>query len=178
MPPPPPGAIPPPPPGVPPLEETTGEAVEGRLLTTKDRMEIHRENPTCNACHRFIDPIGLALDNFDVTGQWRIKEGGVALDTNGELYDGTPVTSPLSLQEALLDRSVLLVRSFTSNLMAYGLGRRTEHFDQPTIRAITARAADEGYSVSSFVKGVVESDAFQMQRAGLATDVAANQGHR
>ena len=169
---------PPPPPGVPPLEETTGEAVEGRLLTTKDRMEIHRENPTCNACHRFIDPIGLALDNFDVTGQWRIKEGGVALDTNGELYDGTPVTSPLSLQEALLDRSVLLVRSFTSNLMAYGLGRRTEHFDQPTIRAITARAADEGYSVSSFVKGVVESDAFQMQRAGLATDVAANQGHR
>ena len=169
---------PPPPPGVPPLDETAEAAVEGRVLTTKDRMEIHRENPTCNACHRFIDPIGLALDNFDVTGQWRIKEGGVPLDTNGELYDGTPVTSPLSLQEALLDRSVLLVRSFTSNLMAYGLGRRTEYFDQPTIRAIAERAEEEGYSVSSFVKGVVESDAFQMQRAGLATDVSANQGHR
>jgi len=167
-----------PPPGVPPLEETTGEAVEGRVLTTKDRMEIHRANPTCAACHRFIDPIGLALDNFDVTGQWRIKEGGVPLDTNGELYDGTPVTSPLSLQQALLDRSVLLVRSFTSNLMAYGLGRRTEYFDQPTIRAIADRAEDDGYSMSSFVKGVIESDAFQMQRAGLATDVAANQNHQ
>jgi hypothetical protein len=166
---------PPPPPGVPPLEETSDEATEGRLLTTKERMEIHRQNPTCNACHRFIDPIGLALDNYDVTGQWRIKEGGVDLDTTGELYDGTPVTSPLSLQEALLDRSVLLVRSFTSNLMAYGLGRRTEHFDQPTVRAIAERAEREGYSISSFIKGVVESDAFQMQRAGLSTEVAANQ---
>ena len=166
---------PPPPPGVPPLDETAGEAVEGRVLTTKDRMEIHRQNPTCNACHRFIDPIGLALDNFDVTGQWRIKEGGVPLDTNGELYDGTPVTSPLSLQQALLDRSVLLVRSFTTNLMAYGLGRRTEYFDQPTVRAIAERAEQEGYSMSAFVKGVIESDAFQMQRAGLSTEVAANQ---
>ncbi len=166
---------PPPPPGVPPLEETSDEATEGRMLTTKERMEVHRANPTCNACHRFIDPIGLALDNFDVTGQWRIKEGGVQLDTNGELYDGTPVTSPLSLQQALLDREVLLVRSFTSNLMAYALGRRVEYYDQPTVRQIVSEAKDEGYSISSFVKGVVESDAFQMQRAGQATDVAANE---
>ncbi|MEX2467411.1 MAG: DUF1592 domain-containing protein [Gemmatimonadota bacterium] len=166
---------PPPPPGVPALDETAGEAVEGRTLTTKERMEIHRANPTCNACHRFIDPIGLALDNYGVTGQWRIKEGGVELDTTGELYDGTPVTSPLSLQEALLDRSVLLVRSFTSNLMAYGLGRRTEYFDQPTVRAIAQQAEEDGFKMSAFIKGVVESDAFQMQRAGLETDVAANQ---
>lgn len=165
---------PPPPPGVPPLEETSDEATEGRMLTTKERMEVHRANPTCNACHRFIDPIGLALDNFDVTGQWRIKEGGVQLDTNGELYDGTPVTSPLSLQQALLDREVLLVRSFTSNLMAYALGRRVEYYDQPTVRQIVSEADDQGYSISSFVKGVVESDAFQMQRAGQATDVAAS----
>ncbi len=168
---------PPPPPGVPPLEETSDAATEGRLLTTKERMEIHRQNPTCNACHRFIDPIGLALDNYDVTGQWRIREGGVELDTSGELYDGTPVTSPLSLQEALLDRSVLLVRSFTSNLMAYGLGRRTEHFDQPSVRAIARRAEADGYKMSSFIKGVIESDAFQMQRAGLDTDVAVRQQH-
>lgn len=169
--------LPPPPPGVPPLDETSDEASEGRLLTTKERMEIHRENPTCNACHRFIDPIGLALDNFDVTGRWRIKEGGVELDTSGELYDGTPVTSPLSLQDALLDRSVLLVRSFTSNLMAYALGRRTEYFDQPTIRKIVDEAEEDGYSMSAFVKGVVESDAFQMQKAGAATeDVAAEAG--
>src|SRR5690606_27897795 len=85
---------PPPPPGVPPLEETSDASQEGRVLTTKERMEMHRANPTCNACHRFIDPIGLALDNYDVTGRWRIKEGGVPLNTEGELYDGTPITSP------------------------------------------------------------------------------------
>ncbi|MDZ7778908.1 MAG: DUF1592 domain-containing protein [Gemmatimonadota bacterium] len=166
---------PPPPPGVPSLDETADEASEGRNLTTKERMEMHRANPTCNACHRFIDPIGLALDNFDVTGQWRIKEGGVPLDTRGELYDGTPVTSPLSLQDALLDRSVLLLRSFTSNLMAYALGRRTEYFDQPTIRKIVDNAEEDGYSMTSFVKGIVKSDAFQMQKAGAPTeDVAAD----
>jgi hypothetical protein len=170
---------PPPPPGVPPLEETTaGVNDEGRVLTTKERQELHRANPTCNACHRFIDPIGLALDSYDVTGRWRIKEGGVPLDTSGELYDGTPVTSPISLQQALLDRQVLLVRSFTSNLMAYALGRRTEFYDQPTIRAIVSQAGEDGFRIASFVKGVVHSDAFQMQRAGLATDVAANQGHQ
>jgi len=169
---------PPPPPGVPPLEETSDAVTEGRLMTTKERMEVHRENPTCNACHRFIDPIGLALDNFDVVGQWRIKEGGVELDTNGELYDGTPVTSPLSLQQALLDREILLLRSFTNNMMAYALGRRTEYYDQPTIRRIVSEAAADGYKMSSFVKGVVESDAFQKQRAGLATDVASNRQHQ
>jgi len=168
---------PPPPPGVPPLDETAAAVSEGRVLTTKDRMEIHRQNPTCNACHRFIDPIGLALDNYDVTGQWRIKEGGTPLDTNGELYDGTPVTSPLSLQQALLDRSVLLVRSFTGNLMAYALGRRMEYYDQPTIRSIVDRAADQDYRMSAFVKGVVQSDAFQMQKAGTATEVASSAGH-
>jgi hypothetical protein len=169
---------PPPPPGVPPLEETTEASVEGRVLTTKERMEQHRENPTCNACHRFIDPIGLALDSYDVVGQWRIKEDGVPLDTNGELYDGTPVTSPLSLQQALLDRDVLLVRSFTSNLMAYALGRRTEYFDQPTIRSIVAQAEEQDHRMSAYIKGVVESDAFQMQRAGSVADVATSQNHQ
>lgn len=166
---------PPPPPGVPTLEESSDEAVDGRLLTTKERMEIHRANPTCNACHRFIDPIGLALDNYDMTGRWRIKEGGVPLDTNGELYDGTPIDGPLALQEALLDRPVLLLRSFTTNLMAYALGRRIEHYDQPTVRRITREAEREGFRISAFVLGVVKSDAFQMQRAGSATADRAEQ---
>src|SRR5262245_32604158 len=77
---------PPPPPNVPDLAATQG-SVEGRMLTTRQRMEIHRANPTCNACHQFMDPIGLSLDNFEVTGSWRIKENGVALDTRGNLYD-------------------------------------------------------------------------------------------
>ncbi len=166
---------PPPPPGVPPLEETSDEATEGRMLTTKERMEVHRANPTCNACHRFIDPLGLALDSYDMTGKWRIKENGVALETNGELYDGTPIDGPLALQQALLDRPVLLLRAFTSNLMAYALGRRVEYYDQPVVRRIVREAEEEDYRISSFVLGVVKSDAFQMQRAGAVSTAAANQ---
>ena len=168
---------PPPPPNVPPLEESTEAATDdGRMLTTRERQEMHRANPTCNACHRFIDPIGLALDSYDVTGRWRIKENGVPLDTRGELYDGTPVESPVMLNQALLDRPVLLVRSFTSNLMAYGLGRRVEYFDQPVVRQIARAAEENDYRISSFVLGIVKSDAFQMQRVGLAADDAANGG--
>lgn len=166
---------PPPPPGVPPLEETSDEATEGRMLTTKERMEVHRANPTCNACHRFIDPLGLALDSYDMTGKWRIKENGVPLETNGELYDGTAIDGPAALQQALLDRPVLLLRAFTSNLMAYALGRRVEYYDQPVIRGIVRQAEEEDYRISSFVLGVVQSDAFQMQRAGAVSTAAANQ---
>ena len=159
-----------PPPNVPTLEETEG-AADGRMLTTRERMEQHRANPTCNACHRFIDPIGLALDSYDVTGRWRIRENGVALDTRGELYDGTPITSPDELNAALLARPTPLVRTFTQNLMAYAIGRRVEYYDQPTIRAIVRDAADNDYRMSSFVLGVVKSDAFRMQRAGATTAV-------
>jgi len=158
-----------PPPNVPTLEETEG-ASEGRMLTTRERMEQHRANPTCNACHRFIDPIGLALDSYDVTGRWRIRENGVALDTRGELYDGTPITSPNELNEALLERPTLLVRNFTQNLMAYAIGRRVEYFDQPTVRRIVSEAEKNDYRMSSFVLGVVKSDAFRMQRAGAVAD--------
>jgi hypothetical protein len=164
---------PPPPPGVPDLDETA-DAAEGRMLTTRERMEQHRSNPTCNACHRFIDPIGLALDSYDVTGRWRIRENGMPLDTRGELYDGTPVTSPSELNEALIARPIPLVRTFTQNLMAYALGRRVEYFDQPTVRAIVRDAEENGYRMSSFVLGVVKSDAFQMQRAGAVADAASN----
>ncbi|MDX1493449.1 MAG: DUF1592 domain-containing protein [Longimicrobiales bacterium] len=164
---------PPPPPGVPTLEETA-EVEEGRLLTTRERMEQHRANPTCNSCHRFIDPIGLALDSYDVTGRFRIRENGMPLDTRGELYDGTPVTSPSELNEALLSRPIPLVRTFTQNLMAYALGRRVEYYDQPTVRAIVAEAEKNDYRISSFVLGIVESDAFQMQRAGATTAAAAS----
>jgi hypothetical protein len=154
---------PPPPPGVPDLEETDA-AEGGRVLTTRERMEIHRTNPTCNACHRFMDPIGLALDGFGVTGKWRIRENGNSLDTRGELYDGTPITNPVELQQALLDRPIPLVRTFASNLMAYALGRRVEYFDQPTIREIVKAAEEDEYRMSAFFLGIVKSDAFRMQR--------------
>ena len=165
---------PPPPPGVPPLEETSDEVDGGRMLTTKERMEQHRANPTCNACHRVIDPIGLALDNFGVTGKWRIKENGVPLDTRGELYDGTPIESPGQLTDALLERSVPLLRTFTNNLMAYALGRLVGYEDQPMVREIVREAEKDDYRMSAFILGVVKSDAFRMQRAGTFTEEAAN----
>ena len=155
---------PPPPPGVPDLEETEG-AKDGRLLTTRERMEQHRSNPACQSCHRFMDPIGLALDNFDVTGKWRIRENGMPLDTRGELYDGTPLNSPADLRRALLNHPEALIRNFTANLMAYGLGRRVEYYDMPTVRAIAREAAANDNRISSFILGVVQSAAFQMSRA-------------
>ena len=85
---------PPPPPDVPAARADTAEAKDGAMLTTRERMEMHRANPTCHSCHHFMDPIGLALDNFDVTGKWRIRENGMPLDTRGNFYDGTPVVEP------------------------------------------------------------------------------------
>ncbi|NNM33029.1 MAG: DUF1592 domain-containing protein, partial [Gemmatimonadetes bacterium] len=155
---------PPPPPGVPELDETEG-VTEGRTLTTRERMEVHRKNPACSSCHNVIDPIGLALDNFDVTGRWRIRENGVGLDTRGTFYDGTEIASAADLSEALLARPIPLVRHFTSSLMAYALGRRVEYTDQPTIRSITGRAADQDYAMSSLILGVVLSEPFRMKEA-------------
>jgi hypothetical protein len=155
---------PPPPPDIPTLEETAG-AKNGKMLTTRERMEMHRANPSCTSCHRFMDPIGLALDNFDVTAKWRERENGMPLDTRGDFYDGTAVTKPSELTAALLKRPVPLVRTFAENLMAYALGRRVEYFDQPAIRVIARTAAANDYKMSSFILGVIKSDAFQMKRA-------------
>jgi len=163
------GTPPPPPPNdVPPFEDTA-TAKGGRMLTTRERMEIHRANPTCNSCHRFMDPIGLALDNFDVTGKWRAREFGMPLDTKGEYYDGTPVSKPSELLAALLKRPVPLVRTFTENLMAYALGRRVEYFDEPSVRAIAKQAEAGGDRMSSFILGVIKSDAFLVKRAEAMT---------
>ncbi|MCG8467274.1 MAG: DUF1592 domain-containing protein [Gemmatimonadetes bacterium] len=154
---------PPPPPGVPDLEETES-ARDGRLLTTRERMEMHRASPACRSCHRFMDPIVPALDNFDVTGKWRLRESGMPLDTRGDFYDGTPVQTPGELADVLLKRPLPLVRNFTENLMAYALGRRVEYYDQPTIRRIVAEAETDEYRISSLIMGVISSDAFQKKQ--------------
>ena len=165
---------PPPPPGVPDLEETE-ESEGGRMLTTRERMAMHAANPVCNACHQFMDPIGLALDNFGVSGKWRIRENGMPLDTRGTFYDTTPVSSPAELQQVLLKRPEPLIRTFTANLMAYALGRRVEYYDQPRIRAIVREAEQQDYRISAFIRGVIESDAFQM--SGPEPAVAESQGN-
>ena len=134
------------------------------MLTTRERMEMHRSNPVCQSCHQFMDPIGLALDNFDVTGQWRIREHGMPLDTRGTFYSGAEIDSPADLQNVLLSRPETLLRNFASNLMAYALGRRVEYYDMPLIRKIVREAETSDYRMSSFINGVVNSDAFKMKR--------------
>ncbi len=161
---------PPPPPNVPELEEGAANE-DGRLLTVKEQMEMHRANPSCNSCHTMIDPIGLALENFDVTGAWRIRDQGMPIQVEGELYDGTPLEKPGDLREALVDREESLVRGFTENLLAYALGRRIEYYDMPMVRTIEDRAAADDYRLTTFIMGVVDSPAFRTGRLPMeATD--------
>jgi hypothetical protein len=173
------GTPPPPAPAdVPPLENTAEAANDGTTLTTRERMEMHREDPGCRSCHLFMDPIGLALDNFDVVARWRIRENSVPLDTRGDFYDGSPVSSPKELSAVLLKRPIPLMRTLTENLMAYALGRRIEFYDQPTIRAITRQASTAGYPMADLVLGVIASDAFRSSRAEAPPDGSTTNGGR
>ena len=154
---------PPPPPNVPLLEET--KAVEdGKMLSTRERMEMHRKNPACNSCHRVIDPLGLALENFDVTGVWRIRDNGVNVDPVGDLYDGTRLDGPIALRNALLKHQDVFMLSFTENLMTYALGRRVESYDMPAIRQIVRDAQAKNNRFSAIISGVASSAAFRMAR--------------
>ena len=110
-----------------------------------------------------MDPIGLALDNFDVTGKWRIRENGAPLDTQSIFYDGTDIATPADLSRALLKRPLPLVREFTASLMTYALGRRLEYYDQPAVRAIVEDAGNDNYRMSSLILGVIMSDAFRLR---------------
>ena len=168
---------PPPPPDVPELD-ATAEAAEGRFLTVRERMEEHRANPACNSCHRVIDPIGLALENFDVTGVWRIRDKGAPVETTGELYDGTPIGGPEDLRAALLRRPEPLARTFTENLLAYALGRRVEYHDMPAVRQIARAARAQDYKLSAFVKEVARSAPFRMSMVSVAVEDGAGMGER
>jgi hypothetical protein len=169
------GSPPPaPPPNVPALDETK-DVKGGHTLSIRERMEQHRANPACMSCHKVIDPLGLALENFDVTGAWRIKDNEVPVDPVGDLYDGTKLDGPAALRAALLNHKDAVLLSFTEHLMTYALGRRVEAFDMPAIRQVIREAAADDYKVSTFVQGVVATQAFRMSRieaADTATTVA------
>jgi mono/diheme cytochrome c family protein len=166
------GSPPPPPPlNVPALEATSATA-GGKVLSTRERMEEHRKNPACQSCHKVIDPLGLALDNFDVTGKWRIKDNGVAIDSAGVMYDGTKIDGPASLRDALLKHQDVVLQVFTENLMTYALGRRVEYFDMPAVRAIVGQAAKADLHFSSFVLGIINSAAFQRRAVEPAQTTA------
>jgi hypothetical protein len=124
-----------------------------------------------------IDPIGLSLENFDVTGAYRIKDNEVKVDAVGQLYDGTTIDGPGGLGKALLSHSDVFLRVFTENLMTYALGRRVEYYDMPTVRGIIRDAAQHGNKISSFIMGVATSDAFRMEKAPAVetTDAASRE---
>ena len=158
------GTPPPPPPPNVPAFEASPSAGGGRRLTTRERMEMHRSAPVCSSCHNFIDPIGLALDNYDATGKWRIRENMAPLDTRGTFYDGTEISQPNDLVDVLMKRPIPLVRNVIEHMLAYALGRPVEYFDQPTIRAIQQAAEPGGYRMSSLIQGIAQSDVFQMKQ--------------
>jgi cytochrome c553 len=159
------GSPPPPPPvDVPDLEET-GEAKEGRLLSVAEQLALHRASAMCSSCHNVIDPIGLSLDNFDVTGAWRIKDRGVRVSVAGELYDGTTLNGAADLRAALVSRFDVIATQLTERLLSYALGRRVEYYDMPAVRAIVRDGKAQDYRVSALVVGVVKSAAFQTAMA-------------
>jgi Protein of unknown function (DUF1592)/Protein of unknown function (DUF1588)/Protein of unknown function (DUF1587)/Protein of unknown function (DUF1595)/Protein of unknown function (DUF1585) len=151
-----------PPPNVPDLKENQpGE--EAKSL--RARLEMHRATPTCATCHRVMDPLGLALENFDGIGQWRMKEPGGNIDPAGQLADGSRVDGPVALRKAVLKRPELFVRTVTQKLMTYGLGRGMESTDMPVVRGIASTSAAQNYRFSSVVLGIVKSVPFQMKTA-------------
>src|SRR5688572_12752615 len=151
-----------PPPNVPDLKENQpGE--EAKSL--RARLEMHRATPNCASCHRVMDPLGLALENFDGIGQWRVKEPGGNIDPAGQLADGSRVDGPVALRKAVLKRPELFVRTVTQKLMTYGLGRGMEYTDMPVVRGIASTSAAQNYRFSSVVLGIVKSVPFQMKTA-------------
>ena len=162
---------PPPPPDVPDLKDTNAE---GQVLSMRDRMVQHRANPACASCHAMMDPLGLALENFDAVGRWRTRsEAFTPVDASGALPDGTPFEGVDGLREALLTRSELFVTTLTEKLLTYALGRGLEYYDAPAVRRIVRAAAADDYRFQSLLLGVVNSLPFQMRRsAAPALDVA------
>jgi mono/diheme cytochrome c family protein len=168
---------PPPPPNVPALEDTKGSA-DGRFLSVRERMEQHRSNPACQSCHRVIDPIGLALENFDVVGRYRTKDNGVTVDSTGQLYDGTQMEGAAGLRSALLKHQDAFLMTFAENLMTYALGRHLEAADMPAVRAIVRDAAKQNYQIGALISGITRSAAFQMSRQAPATSTAGDEERR
>lgn len=139
-------------------------AATAEARTVRGRLERHREDPSCAACHDIIDPLGFALENFDLVGRWRETDSGEAIDASGQLWDGTPVVGPAGLRAALEDRSDLFVQAFTERLLTYALGRGLEYYDMPTVRTIVAGAGEEDFRFAALVSGIVESVPFRMRR--------------
>lgn len=154
---------PPPPPDVPELKPV---GADGRKLSMREQLELHRANPICASCHGRMDPIGFALENFDGVGEWRDEDSGVKIDAAGRLPNGQEFAGPSGLRKLLVDKHAdEFVETVTEKLMIYALGRGLAPYDKPTVRAIARQAGEQGYRMSAFIEAVVESVPFQMRRA-------------
>jgi mono/diheme cytochrome c family protein len=154
--------VPNPPPGA--EADLSAEASESEGLvgnTVRERLELHRANPTCASCHAIMDPLGLTLENFDLLGRWRDSEDGHAIDASAQMVDGTALRGPHDLREALLARSSTFVATLTERLMTYALGRELQSFDMPVVRGVVRAAAEENHTFSALVQAIVASDSFR-----------------
>ncbi len=162
-----------PPPNVPPLEDSKGD---NKIMTLREQMTLHRKNEPCASCHKLMDPIGFALENFDADAKWRTKQGGdggVPIDTSVVLWDGTKVNGPIELRQALLHYSPQFVRMITEKLMTFALGRGVEYQDMPVIRSIVHDADRDDDRFVSILMGIVKSAPFQMRTKEIQDEVAA-----
>jgi hypothetical protein len=162
-----------PPPAIPALKENVPGA---QPLTIRQRMEMHRSQPSCNACHGIMDPIGMSLENFDAMGKWQNKdaETGTLIDTAGKMADGMAVSGPDDLRKALAARPDQFIQTLTVNLMTYALGRTVEYFDMPVVRQIVRNADHNGDRFAAIVMGIVGSPEFQMQQPHNSPDQPAD----
>jgi hypothetical protein len=161
---------PPPPPADVPALKTEHD---GKLLTAREQLELHRANPACASCHKRMDPLGFALENFDAVGAWRTQDAGQVIDAGAVLADGTAFKGFAGLQQILLDRREEFARAFTERLMTYALGRGLGPQDMPAVRAIARDAAKDDWRVQTIIKGIVMSPGFTMRRVPAApTNVA------
>jgi hypothetical protein len=171
---------PPPPPVVPALVDNSElrTAHVEKPISIRQRTEQHRADPNCAGCHKMMDPIGFALENYDAIGVWRTIDSGFQIDPTGKMFDGAKLDGPASLRQAVLNHSDAFIGTFTENLLAYGMGRVLEYYDMPAVRAIDREAAKNGNKFSTFVLGIVKSAPFQMRRVDetepVGTDVVGN----
>jgi hypothetical protein len=157
---------PPPPPDVPGLEASRGT----KPRSLREQVELHRANAVCATCHKLMDPIGFAMENFDAVGAWRTRDAGSPIDASGQLMDGTKVDGVLSLRQALMKRPEVFVGTFTEKLLTYALGRGLDYHDRPAVRAIVREAAADNYQFTSLVMAMVKSTPFQMRMKTLETN--------
>jgi hypothetical protein len=153
--------VPSPPPGA--EADLSAEASDSEGLagdTVRERLELHRANPTCAGCHGIMDPLGLALENFDLLGRWREQEDGHAIDAQAQMVDGTQLRGPQDLRRALLARSDVFVAAFAERLLSYALGRELDSRDLPVVRGVVRAAATDDHTLRALVHAIVASDSF------------------